>query len=117
MYNLNEIELCREEQLGKLRKTEQKLYSIRVQSYWENHGTPDEKEKFISEREDLTLSRIRLENLVLDKIIIRFKALEGDLKDAREDVEHEIEQLNNTVALLNTIARVTGIIARILLLV
>ena len=115
--NLNLIKDIRDKHLDELRALERELYSSKVQLFWEQNGTDAEKEEFIRERDDIVLSRIKLENTILENIAGRLKELEGGLNDGINNLKQEISDLNNTVNFLNTISRVTGILARVLLLV
>lgn len=115
--DLDRIKKIRDERLDELQALERKLHSSKVQLFWEQNGTDAEKEEFISERNDIVLARVKLENTILDQIAGRLKELEGSLKEGIDNLKQEIENLNDTVNFLSTISRITGILGRILLLV
>lgn len=117
--NLNNLEKIRNERLYQLEKQERELNSSRVQLFWENvkKRDPARAEKFFRERRAIVVQRVKLENITLTKIVRTLNELEDDLKEGCDNLQMQIDNLNDEVAFFNVVSRVTGILARILLLV
>ncbi|MHC5611925.1 MAG: hypothetical protein ACYTXA_13145 [Nostoc sp.] len=82
-----------------------------------NRTTTTLKRKFIDERTDLSVLRVKLETTVLEKIAARLKCLEEDLNEGLEALTKSIDDVQNTVDILTTIKNVTGLVARILVII
>ncbi|RUR86628.1 hypothetical protein ACF3DV_14500 [Chlorogloeopsis fritschii PCC 9212] len=105
-----------EEFLRKIRECELKLNSPEIQNQFEKETDVAKKRKFLDERTDLSILRVKLETAILEKIAARLKCLEQDLKEGIEGLNQAINDVENTVNILTTIKNVTGIIARILVI-
>ncbi|MFN6481937.1 MULTISPECIES: hypothetical protein [unclassified Nostoc] len=111
------IDKFREEVINKLRDCELKLYSAEIQNKFEQQTDTAKKRKFIDERIDLSVLRVKLESATLEKIAARLKCLEEDLNDGLEALAKSIDNVQNTVDILTTIKNVTGLVARILVII
>ncbi|NMG06176.1 hypothetical protein [Brasilonema sp. UFV-L1] len=118
LLNIEHLEQIRDERLEQLEKQELELNSSRVQLFWENVKKRDSAraEKFFRERRAIVVQRVKLENEILTRIARSLNELEDDLKEGCKNLQTQIDNLDNEVAFLNVLSRVTGILARILLL-
>ena len=112
--SLNEV---REELLDEIRNQELRLNSPEIQFAFEKESDPAKKTSFINERDELTTVRLKLEDVILTKIEARLKLLEPDLKDGLKNLDVALQNVNNTVEILNAIKAVTGLVARIVMIV
>ncbi len=60
--------------------------------------------------------RIKLESIVLEKVAARLKCFEDDLREGINDFKKSIDSVNKTVDILTIVKNVTGIIAKILVI-
>lgn len=118
LLDITHLEQIRDERLEQLEKQERELNSSSVQLFWEDvkKRDPVKAEKFFRERRAIIVQRIKLENVILTKIARSLSELEDDLEEGCRNLQTQIDNLNDEVAFLNVISRVTGILARILLL-
>ncbi len=110
------IDKLRENFINKLRDCELKLNSAEIQQKFENEIDIVKKRKFIDERTDLSVLRVKLETTIIEKIAARLKCLEEDLNEGLEALRKSIDGVQNTVDILTKIKNVTGIVARILVI-
>lgn len=103
--------------LRELRNCELELYSVKVQGKFEQEKDIVKKQKFLDERTDVTVCRVKLEGVILEKIAARFKCLEKDLNEGLAELAKAVDDVENTVAILTTMKNVTGLVARILVLI
>lgn len=106
-----------DEILRKLRECEIELYSAKIQEKFEKETDIEKKRKFLDERTDISVCRVRLEGAILEKIAARLKCLEKDLNEGLENLRNAINAVNDTVEILATMKNITGLIARILIFV
>jgi hypothetical protein len=111
------IDKLREEFINKLRDCELKLNSAEIQDKFEKENDIVKKRKFIDERTDLSVLRVKLETTVIEKIAARLKCLEEDLNEGLKALNKSIDDVQNTVDILTTIKNVTGLVARILVMI
>ncbi|KYC43836.1 hypothetical protein WA1_01385 [Scytonema hofmannii PCC 7110] len=118
LLDIDNLDKIRDERLEQLEKQERELNSSRVQLFWEDVKKRDsaKAEKFFRERRVIVVQRVKLENETLTRIARSLNELEDDLKEGCDNLQTQIDNLNDEVAFLNVISRVTGILARILLL-
>ncbi|MBC1223506.1 hypothetical protein GNF10_00590 [Nostoc sp. UCD121] len=102
--------------LDRLRECELELNSSKIQNIFEAEIDIAKKRKFIDDRTDLSVLRLKLESVVLEKVAARLKCFEDDLNEGINDLRESIKSVNKTVDILTTIKNVTGIIARILVI-
>lgn len=102
--------------LDRLRECELELNSSKIQNIFEAETDIAKKRKFIDDRTDLSVLRLKLESVVLEKVAARLKCFEDDLNEGINDLRESIKSVNKTVDILTTIKNVTGIIARILVI-
>jgi hypothetical protein len=114
---LPEIDKSRDTLLVKIRECENRLYSLEVQNLFEKETDPIKKRKFINERLEVSILRVKLETATLERIAVRLKSFEDDLNEGIANLTEAIASVNNTVIILSAIKNVTGIIARILLII
>ncbi|GAB1538110.1 hypothetical protein NUACC21_07680 [Scytonema sp. NUACC21] len=118
LINMNEIEKIRTECLAQLKKLEREINSSTVQLFWEDKKrNPEKVKKFFIERRAIVASRAKLENAILARIARSLSELEDDLKEGCKNLQTQIDKLDNEIAFLNVISRVSGILAKILLIV
>ncbi|MEH2439377.1 hypothetical protein [Nostoc sp.] len=110
------IDKLREEVINKLRDCELKLYSPEIQNEFEKLTDIVKKRKFIDERIELSVLRVKLESATLERIAARLKCLKEDLNKGLEALGESIDNVQNTVDILTTIKNVTGLVARILVI-
>jgi hypothetical protein len=103
--------------LRELRNCELELYSVNVQEKFEKEKDIVKKQKFLDERTDVTVCRVKLEGAILEKIAARLKCLEKDLNEGLAELAKAVADVENTVAILTTMKNVTGLVARILVLI
>lgn len=106
-----------DEILRKLYDCELELYSAKIQEKFERETDIAKKRKFLDERTDVSLCRVKLEGAILEKIAARLKCLEKDLNEGLENLSNAINAVNDTVEILTTIKNVTGLVARILVFI
>ena len=111
------MESLREKLVNELMALELVLYSSEVQSVIEAEKNLDIKAALIRERTDVVVARVKLENAVLERISARLKQLEPDLKTGISNLENEVKKISNTLSILSIINRVTGLVAKIFLIV
>ena len=111
------IDKLREEFINKLRDCELKLNSAEIQDKFEKENDIVKKRKFIDERTYLSVLRVKLETTVIEKIAARLKCLEEDLNEGLKALNKSIDDVQNTVDILTTIKNVTGLVARILVMI
>ncbi|MBE8997324.1 hypothetical protein IQ274_03600 [Nostoc sp. LEGE 12447] len=102
--------------LDRLRECELELNSSKIQNIFEAETDIAKKRKFIDDRTDLSVLRLKLESVVLEKVAARLKCFEDDLNEGINDLKESIKSVNKTVDILTTIKNVTGVIARILVI-
>lgn len=83
-----------------------------------NLNFPNETQQinFIESRTDLSVLRRKLENRILESIATQLKRLESEFKNGIEELEKSIQESKNTVKVIESINKLTGIIARILVI-
>ncbi|MBW4473957.1 MAG: hypothetical protein KME45_26825 [Stenomitos rutilans HA7619-LM2] len=101
--------------LKDLREKELKLFSDEVEGAFAGKSE-DERKKFDQYRAELSITREKLETEIFAKIAGRFKTLSGELEKGIEALKVDIESVKKTTQFFETLARVVGIIARILVL-
>jgi hypothetical protein len=115
---LKEIEQLRDAKLDELRAIERKLNSSSVQLHWEDQTIPkSQREDFFEQRREIIVLRSKLENEVLARIAKRLEMLEPDLSDGINNLNAQIDRINENIAFINTLSRITGILARILVII
>lgn len=107
----------REQLLAEIRKQELRLNSLEIQDALENESDQDKKISFIQERKKYVIARVTLENAILKNIAARLKPLESDLKDALKDLDVALQNVKNTVEIIKTVGAVTGILARVFMII
>ncbi|QLE41338.1 hypothetical protein FD723_13415 [Nostoc sp. C052] len=117
LSELASIDELRNQILKDIRKLELRLNASDVQIEIEKHADANQKRNFIDERTDFSLIRVKLENTILERIAVRLKNLEPELKKGIEELDQAIEDLKNTIGILEAIKGVTSIIARILVII
>lgn len=103
--------------LAKLRNLELELNSSRVQYKFEQEPDSNIRNKFFQDRRDIVIAREKLENDILGKFVPRLKALEEDINDGIADLENALDALTSTISTLKILNRVTGLVARVFMLV
>ena len=93
----------RDQRLQDLSNLEIKLFSSEVQLFWEQNGTQQEKEDFVTNRTDVVLARAKLENEILEKIASRLLELDESLQAGINNLQQELNSLESTIAILNVI--------------
>lgn len=107
----------RDEIVEKLRNLEIALNSSKIQTLMENEKDSAIKEAFVRERTDIIVARVKLENAILEQISIRLKQLEPDIKAGIKDLENEAKKLKSTIEFMSIINRVTGLLAKVFLII
>ena len=107
----------RDEIVDKLRNLEIALNSSKIQTLIENEKDSDIKAAFLRERTDIIVARVKLETAILERISLRLKQLEPDIKTGIKDLENEVKKLKNTIDFLSIINRVTGLLAKVFLII
>jgi vacuolar-type H+-ATPase subunit I/STV1 len=107
------LQVVREELLDYIKHKELQLNSAEIQLAFERETDPAKKSSFILERQQFTVYRVKLENAILEKIASQLNSLKPDLQEGLENLDVALQDVNNTVAILNTVKLVTGIVAQI----
>jgi len=117
---LNNIDRIREQRLKELKETGENLESTRTFLKFKEQFKIDKDEdkwnKYLEERKEYILCRRKLQDALISSIAKQLEKYNGDLKLGISDLKQELEKLENTVTILQTIERVIGIISRIVLL-
>ncbi|RCJ37912.1 hypothetical protein A6770_14070 [Nostoc minutum NIES-26] len=111
------IDKIRTQFIDQLRECELELNSPEIQDIFEKEKDTAKRRKFIDERTDLSVFRLKLETAVLEKVAARLKCFEEDLNDGIKDLKDSIDSVKKTVDILTTIKNVTGIVARIVVII
>lgn len=107
----------RDEIVDKLRNLEIALNSSKIQTLIDNEKDFAIKAAFLRERTDIIVARVKLENAILERISLRLKQLESDIKAGIKDLENEVKKLKSTIDFLSIINRVTGLLAKVFLII
>lgn len=117
---LNNIDRIREQRLKELKETGENLESTRTFLKFKEQFKIDKDEdkwnKYLEERKEYILCRRKLQDALISSIAKQLEKYNGDLELGISDLKQELEKLENTVTILQTIERVIGIISRIVLL-
>ncbi|BAY74310.1 hypothetical protein NIES25_07230 [Nostoc linckia NIES-25] len=117
---LNNIDQIREQRLKELKETGENLESTRTFLKFKAEFKIDKDEekwnKYLEERKEYILCRRKLQDALISSIAKQLEKYNGDLELGISDLKKELEKLENTVTILQTIERVIGIISRIVLL-
>jgi hypothetical protein len=103
--------------LDRLRECELELNSSKIQNILESETDTAKKRKFIDDRTELSMLRIKLETVALEKVATQLKPFENDLNEGINNLKKSIESVNNTVDILTSVRNLTGIISRILVII
>ena len=90
-FNIDNLNKIRDERLKQLEKQDRELNSSSVQLFWED----------VKKRDPVTTEQFFMER---------------QIKKGCDNLQTQIDNLNDEVAFLNVISRVTGILSRMLLL-
>jgi DNA-binding transcriptional MerR regulator len=103
--------------LDRLRECELELNSSKIQNILESETDTAKKRKFIDDRTELSMLRVKLETVSLEKVAVQLKSFEDDLNEGINNLKKSIDSVNNTVDILTSLRNLTGIITRILIIV
>lgn len=107
--------MTRDELLFHLRDLDLNLRSARVQFFFQNQPPPI-RDRFVSFRQEVTVLEGKLTNAQLASIAGKLDELSGDLTAGINNLQGALMALTNTIAILNTLATVVGLAARIAVL-
>lgn len=110
------MEDLRNQIIDALRKLELALNSTKFQALIEAEQDLKVRKALLRERTDVVVARVKLENIVLERISARLKQLEPDLKAGIKDLENEIKKISDALDILSIVDRVTGLVAKIFLI-
>jgi|WetSurMetagenome_2_1015567.scaffolds.fasta_scaffold112190_2 hypothetical protein len=101
--------------LAELRELETRLRSARVQAaYRERPET--ERRRLAAARTELSLLLERLTTARIESVAAGLHELDGELKAATAAVRSRIEKVDRPAAALNAVARLLGVLARLVVL-
>jgi hypothetical protein len=116
LSQLASIDEIRNQIIDDINRLELRLNASDVQIEIEKNANENQKRQFINERTDLSVVRIKLENTILERIAVRLKNLEPEIKKGITELDQAIQELENTVGVIEAIKNLTSIIARILVI-
>jgi hypothetical protein len=105
------------ELLRKIKQQEQRFESNEIELAFRREPDPAKKEDFLEKRKRYRDSWMELEEKILKNQTKNLKSLEPDLEKAIEELETQLQNVHNTVAILSTMNRVTSIVARVVTIV
>ncbi|MEA5605696.1 hypothetical protein [Nostoc sp. UHCC 0252] len=111
------IDIVRTQFLARLYECELELNSSKIQNIFESETDTSKKRKFIDDRTELSMLRVKLETVALEKVAAQLKSLEDDLNEGINDLKKSIDSVGNTVDILTSVRHITGIIARIFVII
>lgn len=99
--------------LAEMRQHEQRLSSPEMNTIIDNESNQNRKNELLNMRRNYEEARENLENVALEKIVVRLKEQESELHKALDELTNVLNQINNTIAVLRTVNLVTSIVGRI----
>ena len=102
--------MTRDELLGSLRAIELRLSTSEVNSFFREQDEAT-RERFVKLSLDISIIVSKLTTAQLNEIADRLDELSPALKEGILNLQTRIIQLNNAVAILNTLSNVLGVVA------
>ncbi|WP_052330815.1 hypothetical protein [Rivularia sp. PCC 7116] len=99
--------------LSQIRTKVLELYSPAIQFAFEAETDKVKKKEFIEYRESCRQYLYELELQDLQEVLAKMQLLEAELYLAIQSLDNAIEDVNNTVGIIESIRRFSGIIARL----
>lgn len=109
--------LTTSELLSEVRASVEELYSAKVQLQIEQQTNASAKQEFLKQREKVRNYLNILEKQDLQKSVAQMQPLESQLKQATKDLDRELQSVNNMVNIISSINAVTGVLAKIVMIV
>lgn len=103
--------------LSEVRASVEELYSSKVQLQIEQQTNSSAKQEFLQQREKVRNYLNILEKQDLQKSVAQMQPLESQLKQATKDLDRELQSVNNMVNIISSINAVTGVLAKIVMIV
>jgi len=117
---LGDIDKIRQQLLTALRETENKLDSNEILMKFTDEFADDKDEakmnRYFDDRTEFILAKRKLQDALIMSIAERLEKLNKDLELGIKNLNQELRNLSNTIAILEAVERVIGIISRIVLL-
>jgi hypothetical protein len=107
----------KDELLVELRRVELKLHSVEVQQHFMADQDPEVRKRFVEERIELSRMVGVLTHEKLASIQQQLTQLDAQLRDGIKDMDGALESVQNTVAFLNALGKILGLVARVLAIV
>lgn len=107
----------RDELLAELRRLELTLHSVEVQQQFTGEQDPEVRRRFVAERIELSRMVGVLTHETLGSIQEQLTQLEPQLRNGIEDMDAALESVQNTVAFLNALGKILGLVGRVLAIV
>ncbi len=99
--------------LRDLRALDTRLHSTEMQNFFSTKTEPT-RARFVSLRNEVSQQVSKLTNAELEDIANKLSELSADIESGIENLQAKLDALNNTVAILNTISTVVGLVGRVL---
>jgi SMC interacting uncharacterized protein involved in chromosome segregation len=115
---LSELDKMRDEDIQKLKKLEDELYSSVNQAWFEDpdNATPAQKKDFKQKRIKLSNLIEDLDTIRIEKIAKKFKANESNLQEGINELSKTIKDISSSIDTLNQIGTLISTIVNILTL-
>lgn len=117
---LGDIDKIRQQLLTALKETEENLLSNQTLMKFKGEFARDTDKaklnRYFDDRTDFILAKRKLQDALIVSIAERLEKLNKDLELGINNLNKELKNLDNTIAVLETIERVIGIISRIIIL-
>ncbi|MDZ8105698.1 MAG: hypothetical protein RM338_08750 [Nostoc sp. DedQUE12a] len=117
---LDSIDKIRSERVKELEDTQENLESNKTFLKFKKEFEDDKDEvkwkRYLEARKECILCRRKLQDALISSIAQQLEKYNGDLELGISDLKKQLEKLENTITILQTIERVIGIVSRILLL-
>jgi hypothetical protein len=99
--------------LSQMRTKVLELYSPALQLVFEAETDELKKKEFIEQREACRKYLYELELQDLQKVLAKMKLLEAELNLAIQSLDNALQDVNNTVGIIGSIKRLSGIMVRL----
>jgi len=99
--------------LSQMRTRVLELYSPAIQFAFEAETDEAKKQEFIEQRESCRKYLFDLELQDLQEVLAKMKPLEAELNLAIQSLDNAIEDVENTVGIIESIKRLSGIMVRL----
>lgn len=104
------------ELLAELRALENTLRSAEMQTLFATEQQ-ETRDRFVAIRGELSVAINKLSNARLQDAADKLDELSGELEAGIKNIQSKIGNLNNSIAILNTVSTALGLVARVIAIV